>query len=338
MNSYPKTFADLPSYQDLPNKQQYWPYPKGSARESEGMVGLLTPEHIAQCAASEIRTGERVNLEMPVQEVAVPFFNRKGAQVDIHYNPFPVAFDDEIYFNPQAGSQWDGFRHHSQPLTLTAGVTPAHKTALPENEQYVWYGGTKGSEIAFPGSDRLGIGYLAQKGIIGRGVLLDYARWAEEQGIQYSCFERHAIPVAHLKQIVTDYQIELRYGDILCIRSGTTMQLRKLSIPLPDINSSEPRAIGVEQSDELFEWIWNNHFCGLVGDALAFEAFPSPSETLSLHFTCLAGWGIPIGELFDLEALAVKCHELRRYSFFFVSIPINVIGGVSSPPNAVAIF
>lgn len=45
-----------------------------------------------------------------------------------------------------------------------------------------------------------------------------------------------------------------------------------------------------------------------------------------------------IGELFDLEALACTCQELQRWSFFVTSAPLNMPGGVSSPPNAMAIF
>jgi hypothetical protein len=44
------------------------------------------------------------------------------------------------------------------------------------------------------------------------------------------------------------------------------------------------------------------------------------------------------GELFDLEALSKICAELGRYSFFVTSMPLNMPGGVSSPPNAMAIF
>jgi hypothetical protein len=32
-----------------------------------------------------------------------------------------------------------------------------------------------------------------------------------------------------------------------------------------------------------------------------------------LHEVLLAGWGCPIGELFDLEKLAEQCRKLGRY-------------------------
>jgi hypothetical protein len=78
-----------------------------------------------------------------------------------------------------------------------------------------------------------------------------------------------------------------------------------------------------------------------------------------MHEYLLAGWGMPIGlslsaptlwrnscltdlpspgEIFDLEALSKTCQELNRYSFFLTSMPLNMPGGVSSPPNAMAIF
>ena len=38
-------------------------------------------------------------------------------------------------------------------------------------------------------------------------------------------------------------------------------------------------------------------------------------------------WGLPIGELWDLEALSEICHKKRQYEFFFASMPMNVEGG-----------
>jgi hypothetical protein len=49
-------------------------------------------------------------------------------------------------------------------------------------------------------------------------------------------------------------------------------------------------------------------------------------------------WGTPIGELWDLEKLAETCKKENKYSFFLTSAPLNVWGGVASPPNALAIL
>lgn len=47
---------------------------------------------------------------------------------------------------------------------------------------------------------------------------------------------------------------------------------------------------------------------------------------------------MPIGELWNLEALAQKCIEHRRWTFLVTSAPLNIRKGVASPPNALALF
>jgi hypothetical protein len=44
-----------------------------------------------------------------------------------------------------------------------------------------------------------------------------------------------------------------------------------------------------------------------------------------------------IGELWWLDDLARDCAADGVHEFFFTSAPLNVIGGVGSPPNALAI-
>ena len=75
----------------------------------------------------------------------------------------------------------------------------------------------------------------------------------------------------------------------------------------------------------------------VAGDTVAFEAFPGHPERGFMHETILALWGLPIGELFNLEALAADCAQDGIYEFFFTSAPLNKLGGVASPPNAIAI-
>jgi len=57
-----------------------------------------------------------------------------------------------------------------------------------------------------------------------------------------------------------------------------------------------------------------------------------------LHNFLLAFWGTPIGELWDLEALAKMCEKNQRWSFFVASAPLNLEGGIASPSNAIAIM
>jgi hypothetical protein len=77
-----------------------------------------------------------------------------------------------------------------------------------------------------------------------------------------------------------------------------------------------------------------------------------------LHEFILALWGMPLGEMLDLEKLAQTCREKNRWTFFFTAAPANVpgeffvyydifvmystdvvaIGGVSTHVNGTAIF
>uniref|UniRef100_A0A8H7MYU5 Cyclase n=1 Tax=Bionectria ochroleuca TaxID=29856 RepID=A0A8H7MYU5_BIOOC len=52
----------------------------------------------------------------------------------------------------------------------------------------------------------------------------------------------------------------------------------------------------------------------------------------------LCGFGMPLGELWDLTRLSKLCREKKRYSFMVTSVPLNHPGLIGSPPNALAIL
>lgn len=104
-------------------------------------------------------------------------------------------------------------------------------------------------------------------------------------------------------------------------------------------------ACGIEGTIEMARWLWNHHFAAIASDNLAVEAMPPmeggevlPLTSLVLHQWCLGLFGMPLGELWDLKALADVCGEKKRYSFLLTSAPLNVPGAVGSPPNAIAIL
>lgn len=59
---------------------------------------------------------------------------------------------------------------------------------------------------------------------------------------------------------------------------------------------------------------------------------------MSFHEVALAGWGMPIGELLDLEKLAELAEKNHRWTFFLSVCPLNVEGGIATPANTLAIF
>lgn len=75
--------------------------------------------------------------------------------------------------------------------------------------------------------------------------------------------------------------------------------------------SSSPKHAGVEGTEEMLRWIWNSGFAAVAGDSIPFEAYPPRAAYardgstsvagLFMHEVLLAGWGMPIGELLDLD-------------------------------------
>jgi len=175
---------------------------------------------------------------------------------------------------------------------------------------------------------------------VGRGVLLDYYSYARENGIQFSAAEAHLITAEALEACAKAQGLTLEVGDILFIRMGfvvwydTATEEEKVQV----LTKNSPSTFaGVRQGQEEVEWFWSHHFAAVAADSPSFEVRPRLHDW-DLHEYILSLWGIPIGEFFDLEELAKTCQTLGRYSFFLTSSPLNLINGIASPPNALAIF
>lgn len=164
-------------------------------------------------------------------------------------------------------------------------------------------------------------------GIVGRGVLLDYAAWADANGLEPAIFETTSIPASTLKDVAAYQGTTLRENDILFVRSGYIRAYDKLSKEqrqaLADMKV--PPAIGLESSEATVRWIWETGLAAVVGDQPSLEAWLCQDLNFFLHEWCLAGWGLPLGELFDLERLSEECVKRKRWSFFFTSMPLKVL-------------
>jgi hypothetical protein len=98
---------------------------------------------------------------------------------------------------------------------------------------------------------------------------------------------------------------------------------------------------GVRGDVDMARWLWNSGFAAVAGDSPAFEVIPPIKGTINdlvIHQYCLAAFGMPIGELWDLKELSRTCKRVGRWSFLVTSAPLRVPGLVGSPPNALALF
>jgi kynurenine formamidase len=157
-------------------------------------------------------------------------------------------------------------------------------------------------------------------------VLLDYGAWAARHGIAVDVFTKYGIPTSHLQQLADEEGITFRQGDILFIRSGFVAAYEALSateeVDMPA--RKEQSFIGMESSQESARWLWENGFAAVAGDMPGFEQSPIWTNELQLHQWLLAGWGMPIGEMFYLEELAQVLKAQDRHHFFLTSVPLKV--------------
>jgi hypothetical protein len=109
----------------------------------------------------------------------------------------------------------------------------------------------------------------------GRGILLDYARWAAAQTppISYSCFSTHSIPFSALIAMCKYQNVEPKKGDLLFIRTGMIPEWESFSEEkkMAYAAQTEPQHAGVEASLETLEWLWDSGFAAVAGDAISWE-------------------------------------------------------------------
>lgn len=174
---------------------------------------------------------------------------------------------------------------------------------------------------------------------MGRGVLLDYLSWSNSHGISYSPIGWHGITTSELEAVANWQGTTLRPGDVLLIRSGFVKWYNEAS-PKERLSGTANGSewAGVEGSEETVRWLWDHHFAAVGGDANVFEAWPAKVARWRLHDNLIALFGMPVGEMFDLERLSRVCHEHGRFSFLFTSAPLNFPGGVASPPHAICMM
>jgi len=290
------------------------------AGDQLGTLNRLTPAVVAAAAAS-VRTGERVGMSLPLGLPDPPFFGRRAYKHS--FVPMgPAAWDDWLDgFYLQCSSQWDGLRH--------VGSGPDG-----------WYGGWQGRPDADP--EPLGIHHWAARGIVGRGVLIDLA--APRAGTGYDPFSSVAFGPGDLEAALAAQGVSLRYGDIICVRTGWVDKYlalgqagqAELAAGMADVTGYT--AAGLSGSEEMSRYLWDRGVAAVACDNPAVEVVPGDRSVGSLHARLIPHLGFAIGELFDFGPLAAACERERRYAFMFVSVPLNVTGAVGSPANAVAIL
>ncbi|CAK7203905.1 hypothetical protein SEUCBS139899_006655 [Sporothrix eucalyptigena] len=336
-------FDNLPPVESMPQGWAWGIFDKGGQKDVYGTLNFLTQD-VVKAAAKEVHEGISVSLNWPLDAVIKPTIGRtpldhKVLPFTLHDHGY-IGLDDEIRFNTQSSSQWDSLCHYPHQATGTGYNGVSATVATVE----------AAADAPVPPSTVPTLEHWHDRGcLVARGVLLDYRVYAERHSIQYSSMDKHVITIADLEACAREQNTTLKPGDVLLIRCGFTEDMSTLSPGEQTKVLYAYRFCGIEGTKEMAAWLWNHRFSAVAGDSISFEVSPpqiKDGDTMRdgtvgdyvLHPYLLSGFGMPIGELWDLKKLSETCARLKRWSFMLTSVPLNYRGSIGSPPNAVAIF
>lgn len=291
-----------------------------------GALNLIgTGEVLA--AVATVTDGRVLTLQVPIGaiggDVAWP-----GRSVPVHV----MTVDRSSYEAGTASPAPGGLEAADDEITLSLQGT-THTDALG----HVWYDETlyNGHPAASTtgGLDVCSVLPLAERGIVGRGVLLDIAA---HRGVQ-ALTTGDLIGLEELLSCAQAQRVTLRSGDILLLRTGWLASCAGLDATALAHRLPEP---GLVHSPELVEWFHQQGIAHLVTDTLANEATlePTTGVALPLHAALMRNLGIGMTEVAWLEELAGACRELRRWEFLYVAAALKVSRATGAPTNPVVIL
>lgn len=307
--------ASIPTYEELPEvgaDRHAWDV--WGRDDRLGTLNFIGAEQVL-AATRLVTDGQVFPLSLPLNQPNPPLFSREAFEHTV-LSPNRNTRDDKIdKFYPQASSQWDSLRH------IRYG-------------QHGFYGGR---EDAAAETD-LGIDAYAERGIAGRGVLVDVERWRRAQGRPLDMQSDDRITAQDLDGALAAQGVDPEEGDILLLRTGWLGWYRSLTSQEVEAVGARPTTPGLEGTAAMAAWLWDHRVAAIASDNPALERTPGePRDEGYLHRRVLPALGLAIGELWDLEPLADACAQDGRYVFLLASAPLNLPGGVGSPPNALAI-
>lgn len=316
----------LPTYDQLPilgnsNERSSW----GVFGESDefGCLNFQTSVSV-QRGSAEVRSGTVINLNLPLGEPQ-PQFWASRTKPEHRVSVSRTVRDEYIdNLNTQVSSQIDGFAHH-------------------RFRDFGYYGGRQDEDIDLRGE--LSIHRWAERGILGRAVLLDVEAHVRRKSGSSIVEQRLAIDPDLITATLEEQGTVIEPGDMLLIRTGWLGWYRGLSEK--DRNDlaarwTEDRGLatlpGISPSVNSARWLWNSRVSLLALDNPTAEAIPYRREEGWAHHRLLVLLGLPLGELWDLDALGQACSDAGRWSFLLTTAPLNIVGGVASPSNAYAVL
>src|SRR5579859_6471722 len=183
------TYAELPIVPDAPPRSAWGVFGRD---DQLGMLNFLTAER-RLAAAQTVRRGAVFSLDLPLHLPKPPMIALRTAyrRTNIRF-PGNRGRDDVLdNFYLQCSSQWDSLKHIRHP-------------------EYGFYNWTPDERVDAEEDSRLGVDNFSRHGIVGRGVLLDVARFLAAQAQPIQPYERREIQLQLLQDVAATQGIDVR--------------------------------------------------------------------------------------------------------------------------------
>ena len=290
-----------------------------------GSLNYLTPEVILKAAGS-IKQGKvftlQVKMANPEGDPVWP--GRSGA--------VRTTVIDEGHYIAGKGVDFAGGAHYADDYMTCFLQGSTQYDALG----HVWYDGQiwngYDAKTTIGGLAKASVLPIAEKGIVGRGILLDMARFRGKDVLDVAETFTHEDLMACAKAQGT----EILPRDILVIRTGWIGKFYKVTREEFYSNFVEP---GLTHSDALVRWFHEMEIPNLVTDTIANEVTVDPVSgvVLPLHNALMRNLGVTLTEICWLDDLAADCVADGQWTFLYVAAPLKVVGGTGAPVNPIAI-
>lgn len=219
--------------------------------------------------------------------------------------------DDKIEMFLQGSTQFDALGHVWYDDKLWNGY-PANETN----------GGMKKASI-LP---------IAERGVVGRGVLLDMARFRGKDYLE----KGDLLGLDDILGCAEAQGVTLEKHDILCLRLGF---LQLLHVQGPDVFYQDFLEPGLTYSPELVDWFYRMEIPCLSTDTISNETELDPAigVQIPLHCALMRNLGIAFNEICNFEELAKDCHADGQWDFLYAAAPLKVSEATGAPTNVLAI-
>lgn len=289
-----------------------------------GTLNLVTPEMVRD-AAGLIRRGRTFALGLaldqklqsglfggrwnPIHTMLATGTDAAAGLQDGETDAYLRYADDAINLPCQCSTQWDALAHIFLDDKMWNGY-PAHL-------------------VGANGALKNGIEHYRDK-CVGRGVLLDVARW---KGVE-ALADGYAITNADLDATAAHQGVEIRAGDFVIIRTGQQEACLKAGDWGTYAGGDAPGL-----AFETCYWIREHDIAAICADTWGCEVRPNETTEANQpwHWVVIPAIGIAMGEIYYVKELAEDCAADGVYEFFFCAPPMHIPGGCGSPVNPQAI-